>query len=100
MEHETTVTQKPLVSVVIEGYNESRSLGTAVETLEALQRQDFPLDQVEAKVPSKLSPDQTFVVLCAHGFRSLEATLILRKKGFKNGRSLEGGLAYWRELGY
>lgn len=47
MEHETTVTQKPLVSVVIEGYNESRSLGTAVETLEALQRQNFPLDQVE-----------------------------------------------------
>ena len=42
-----TSSKKLLVSVVIEGYNESRSLGTAENTMDALKRQDFPLDQVE-----------------------------------------------------
>ncbi len=37
----------PLVSVVVDGYNEARLLGTVNDTLDALQRQDFPLDQVE-----------------------------------------------------
>lgn len=35
------------VSVIVEGYNESVSLGSAVETLEALRRQTYPLDRVE-----------------------------------------------------
>ena len=39
--------EKPVVSVIVEGYNESRDLGKAVNTIEALQRQDFPADQVE-----------------------------------------------------
>jgi glycosyltransferase involved in cell wall biosynthesis len=38
---------RPVVSVIVEGYNESRDLGKVVNTLEALQRQDFPTDQVE-----------------------------------------------------
>lgn len=42
-----TPAKKPLVSVVLDGYNETRSLGTAKNTMEALRRQDFPLDQVE-----------------------------------------------------
>ncbi|MCP9818840.1 glycosyltransferase family 2 protein [Synechococcus sp. Cruz-9H2] len=37
----------PRVSVIIEGYNESRGLGTAEATLEALTRQDMPLGAVE-----------------------------------------------------
>ena len=43
----TTDAQRPLVSIIIEGYNESRSYGTADNTMEALKRQDFPLEQVE-----------------------------------------------------
>jgi len=39
--------EKPVVSVIVEGYNESRELGKAVNTLDALQRQDFPAHQVE-----------------------------------------------------
>lgn len=38
---------RPRVSVVIEGYNESLDLGSADDTMAALLRQDFPLDQVE-----------------------------------------------------
>ncbi|MCS6925824.1 MAG: hypothetical protein NZ578_07985 [Candidatus Binatia bacterium] len=42
-----TPAKKPLVSVVLDGYNETRFLGTAKNTMEALKRQNFPLDQVE-----------------------------------------------------
>jgi glycosyltransferase involved in cell wall biosynthesis len=38
---------KPVVSVIVEGYNESRDLGKAVNTIEALRQQDFPAHQVE-----------------------------------------------------
>src|SRR5690606_2087921 len=38
---------KPIVSVIVEGYNESRDLGKAINTLEALKEQDFPANQVE-----------------------------------------------------
>jgi glycosyltransferase involved in cell wall biosynthesis len=38
---------KPLVSIIVEGYNESRDLGKAVNTIEALKQQDFPLHCVE-----------------------------------------------------
>ena len=48
---------KPRVTVAIEGYNESRELGNAVDTLEALARQEFPLDQVEVLLFG--SPAQT-----------------------------------------
>lgn len=37
----------PTISVVIEGYNESREQGKADNTIQALLHQDFPLDQVE-----------------------------------------------------
>lgn len=47
MNHEPKKLTKPVVSVIIEGYNESRHLGRAVDTLEALKEQDFPAHQVE-----------------------------------------------------
>jgi len=37
----------PLISVVIEGYNESLALGSALNAVDALLEQDFPLNQVE-----------------------------------------------------
>ena len=39
--------KKPAVSVVIEGYNESLSLGSSKDAIEALKKQDFPLELVE-----------------------------------------------------
>lgn len=48
--------QRPLVSIVLDGYNETRLLGTASNTIEAVKRQHFPLDQVELIIAA--SPDQ------------------------------------------
>jgi glycosyltransferase involved in cell wall biosynthesis len=42
-----TQLQNPVVTVIVEGYNESRDLGKAVNTIEALQHQDFPAHQIE-----------------------------------------------------
>jgi glycosyltransferase involved in cell wall biosynthesis len=39
--------QRPTVSIIVEGYNESRDLGEADNTVEALRQQDFPIDRVE-----------------------------------------------------
>jgi glycosyltransferase involved in cell wall biosynthesis len=47
MSEPATTSSRPLVSIVVEGYNESRSFGTAHNTIEALKRQDFPLERVE-----------------------------------------------------
>ncbi|MEM8673185.1 MAG: glycosyltransferase family 2 protein [Cyanobacteria bacterium P01_G01_bin.67] len=44
---QTLSDQKTIISVVIEGYNQSRDLGTVEETLAALRNQTFPLAQVE-----------------------------------------------------
>ncbi|MCS6813059.1 MAG: glycosyltransferase [Cyanobacteria bacterium] len=41
------LTTNPIVSVVIEGYNESRDQGTANNTMLALQHQDYPHDRIE-----------------------------------------------------
>lgn len=41
------MSQKPVISIVLEGFNESRERGTSDNTLEALRQQDFPLHEVE-----------------------------------------------------
>ncbi|MEM8673184.1 MAG: glycosyltransferase family A protein [Cyanobacteria bacterium P01_G01_bin.67] len=44
---QTVLDQKTIIPVVIEGFNQSRELGTVNQTLEALRNQTFPLAQVE-----------------------------------------------------
>jgi len=44
---ESFFSKTTIISVVIEGYNQSRDLGTVDETLKSLRNQTFPLDQVE-----------------------------------------------------
>lgn len=41
------LSEKPTVSVVVEGYNESQDQGSADNTMQALAQQDYPLDRVE-----------------------------------------------------
>lgn len=39
--------------------------------------------------------DQSLVVYCHHGMRSLQATRFLRQRGFRNTFSLHGGIEAW-----
>jgi len=38
---------EPLISVVIEGYNDSLDLGSALDTLDCLEKQRYPLERIE-----------------------------------------------------
>lgn len=59
--------KQPVISVVIEGYNESRDLGTADETINALKHQDFPLGQVEVILVGSLAQTQDWQKRYAEG---------------------------------
>jgi adenylyltransferase/sulfurtransferase len=48
---------------------------------------DKRIDELDANRPT--------VVYCHHGIRSLQAALALRSRGFKNARSLRGGIDRW-----
>jgi glycosyltransferase involved in cell wall biosynthesis len=63
----TSRPDKPVVSIIVEGYNESRDLGKAVNTIEALQRQDFPADQVEIILMGSAAQVKEWRALYAQG---------------------------------
>ena len=46
------------------------------------------------RVPSA-APDAEIVVYCHHGIRSFEAAQFLRLLGYRNARSLAGGIDAW-----
>jgi rhodanese-related sulfurtransferase len=43
-----------------------------------------------------LEKDEEIIVVCAHAVRSADAALYMAAKGFKNVRSMAGGMAAWR----
>jgi adenylyltransferase/sulfurtransferase len=56
----------------------------------------IPLQELDARA-AEIAPwkDRRIVVHCHHGMRSLNATAILRKKGFTNVHSMAGGIDAW-----
>lgn len=61
----------------------------------------IPLGELPARVGEIPVPkDAPIVVVCRSGNRSDEGRDILRRAGFTNVTSMDGGLKTWRELGY
>ncbi|MFN5495518.1 MAG: rhodanese-like domain-containing protein [bacterium] len=58
-----------------------------------LQSLEARIDELKAEVDDDL--DRPRVVYCHHGRRSLTATFMLRAAGFRNVRSLAGGIHLW-----
>lgn len=58
-----------------------------------LQTLESRMDDLKAELEDDL--DRPLVVLCHHGRRSLMATFMLRAAGFRNVRSLAGGIHLW-----
>jgi len=74
----TTRLEKPVVSVIVEGYNESRDRGKAVNTIEALQHQDFPAHEVEIILMGSAAQVRDWKILYAQstlfwGIQAVEA---------------------------
>ena len=53
-----------------------------------------PLPEL-ARHLDELDRDKRTVVYCHHGIRSLQAALALRSRGFRDVRSLRGGIDRW-----
>lgn len=54
----------------------------------------LPLSQLAARF-KELDPDQTYYLHCKAGGRSLKALRFLRDQGFRNLKSVKGGIAAW-----
>jgi adenylyltransferase/sulfurtransferase len=56
----------------------------------------LPLSQLEARF-TELDPNQSYYLHCKGGVRSLKALNFLRQKGFKNLKSVKGGILAWSD---
>ena len=52
----------------------------------------MPMGEVPARAYNELDPDQSIIVMCHHGARSLNVTMWLRQQGFDHAQSLAGGI--------
>ena len=69
MPAKSSALNRPVVSVVVEGYNEARDLGSIEDTMAALEGQDFPLDQIEVILVGSAEPANHWKTLCADDSR-------------------------------
>jgi glycosyltransferase involved in cell wall biosynthesis len=58
------MSQKPTISIVLEGFNESRERGASDNTIGALRRQDFPLHEVELILVGSSHQVEEWSALC------------------------------------
>ena len=57
----------------------------------------IPLGELSTRAETELKKDDNIVVYCAHGVRSLQGVMALRRLGFERLRSLEGGIVAWQD---
>lgn len=57
-----------------------------------------PIQELQQRV-GELDPDAEWLVVCAHGRRSVHACEFLAQLGFEKVRNLRGGLAHWAGRG-
>jgi rhodanese-related sulfurtransferase len=59
----------------------------------------IPMGDVPARFQQELDPEDSIVVVCHHGVRSMNVTAWLRQQGFEKVQSLRGGIDRWsREI--
>lgn len=54
----------------------------------------IPMDDLRERL-DELHPQQTYVVVCHHGNRSLQVAAFLQARGFQNVINLAGGIDEW-----
>lgn len=57
----------------------------------------IPMRQLPGRL-NEINSKQAIVCYCHHGVRSLQAATWLFKNGFKNVKSLRGGIDHWAEV--
>jgi len=55
----------------------------------------MPMGDVPSRAHQELDPDESIVVVCHHGVRSMNVTVWLRQQGFEKAQSMRGGIDAW-----
>jgi len=55
----------------------------------------IPMGDVPSRAHQELDPEESIVVLCHHGVRSMNVTVWLRQQGFEKAQSMRGGIDAW-----
>ena len=56
---------------------------------------NMPLHTLSTQAEQKLEKDREVVVICQSGMRSMKASKILKKQGFKKITNVKGGMSAW-----
>lgn len=54
-----------------------------------------PMGDVPSRAHQELDPEDSIVVICHHGVRSMNVTVWLRQQGFEKAQSMRGGIDAW-----
>lgn len=55
----------------------------------------MPMGEVPSRAHQELDPEDSIVVICHHGIRSMNVTAWLRQQGFEKAQSMRGGIDAW-----
>jgi rhodanese-related sulfurtransferase len=55
----------------------------------------MPMGDVPSRAHQELDPDDSIIVVCHHGVRSMNVTVWLRQQGFEGAQSMRGGIDAW-----
>ncbi len=55
----------------------------------------MPMGDVPSRAHQELDPEDSIVVVCHHGVRSMNVTVWLRQQGFEKAQSMRGGIDAW-----
>ena len=66
-----------------------------VETARIAGAKLMPMGDVPSRANQELDPEESIVVLCHHGVRSMNVTAWLRQQGFEKAQSMRGGIDAW-----
>ncbi len=55
----------------------------------------IPMSEIPSPVNQELDPSERLIIVCHHGVRSMNVTVWLRRQGFEQAQSLQGGIDAW-----
>jgi rhodanese-related sulfurtransferase len=65
------------------------------ETTQMVGAKLIPMGDIPSRAHQELDPEDSIVVVCHHGVRSLNVTAWLRQQGFEKAQSMRGGIDAW-----
>lgn len=58
----------------------------------------MPMGDVPSRAHQELDPEESIVVVCHHGVRSMNVIVWLRQQGFEKAQSMRGGIDAWSRV--